>query len=264
MYLSDHWLTFHKSPVRVLSEVFLHSLIKVFAIHKCPTHFRMHRFLKAWIREPYEPWRQKTYLRTCVPSEDSDQTAHSRSLIRTFTGRSLDYQGCNFSSRGQRRLYTLIRVFVVRTCQKRRSLTLRLRYSIYSKYPKKATTVKCVIQTTCIKHIPVFKSHFSGPLKENKRQFTCIKQASVFSNHFFYFPQGACLTQVWLHLTTTTWLSMLNKHFSRQHSEIFSSFPLKQSLTSHANCLPLETICMKCQAQFLWHYMLNVAGDNSR
>ena len=28
----------------------------------------------------------KTYLRTCAPSEDSDQTAHLRSLIRIFTG----------------------------------------------------------------------------------------------------------------------------------------------------------------------------------
>ena len=27
------------------------------------------------------------YLRKCAPSEDSDQTAHSRSLIRIFTGR---------------------------------------------------------------------------------------------------------------------------------------------------------------------------------
>ena len=35
----------------------------------------------------YEPTRQKTYLRHYAPSEDSDQTAHSRSLIRIFTGR---------------------------------------------------------------------------------------------------------------------------------------------------------------------------------
>ena len=27
------------------------------------------------------PQREKTYLLTCAPNEDSDQTAHSRSLI---------------------------------------------------------------------------------------------------------------------------------------------------------------------------------------
>ena len=32
----------------------------------------------------YEQQRQKTYLRTCAPSENSDQPAHSRSLIRIF------------------------------------------------------------------------------------------------------------------------------------------------------------------------------------
>ena len=31
--------------------------------------------------------REKTYLRTRAPSEDSDQPALSRSLIRVFTGR---------------------------------------------------------------------------------------------------------------------------------------------------------------------------------
>ena len=44
------------------------------------------------------------YLRTRAPSEDSDQTAHSRSLIRIFTGRNLDSQGCKVSSRRQQRL----------------------------------------------------------------------------------------------------------------------------------------------------------------
>ena len=46
------------------------------------------------------------YLWTCAPSEDSDQTAHSRSLIRIFTGRILDRQGCKVSSCGQRRLWS--------------------------------------------------------------------------------------------------------------------------------------------------------------
>ena len=48
--------------------------------------------------------RQNTYLRTCALSEDSDQPAHSRSLIRIFTEHILDSQGCNISSYGQRRL----------------------------------------------------------------------------------------------------------------------------------------------------------------
>ena len=40
----------------------------------------------------------------CAPSEDSDQPAHSRSLIRIFTVRILHSQGCKVSSCGQRRL----------------------------------------------------------------------------------------------------------------------------------------------------------------
>ena len=54
----------------------------------------------------YDPQRQKTYLSICAPSEDSDQTAHSRSLIRIFTGRILDNQRCKVSSCGQQRLWS--------------------------------------------------------------------------------------------------------------------------------------------------------------
>ena len=53
----------------------------------------------------YEPKRQETTLRTCALSEDSDQTAYSRSLIRIFTGRDLDSQECNVSTCGQQRLW---------------------------------------------------------------------------------------------------------------------------------------------------------------
>ena len=35
----------------------------------------------------------ETYLRVCAPSEESDQPAHLRSLISTFTARTLDSQG---------------------------------------------------------------------------------------------------------------------------------------------------------------------------
>ena len=38
-----------------------------------------------------QPQRQKTYFRTWAPSKDSDQPAHSHSLIRIFTGRILFY-----------------------------------------------------------------------------------------------------------------------------------------------------------------------------
>ena len=47
--------------------------------------------------------RQKTYLRTYLPSEDSDQPAHLRSLIRIFTERILGSQGYKVSSCRQRR-----------------------------------------------------------------------------------------------------------------------------------------------------------------
>ena len=49
---------------------------------------------------------QITYLLICSPSEDSDQTAHSRSLIRIFTWCILDSQGFKFSLCGQRRRWS--------------------------------------------------------------------------------------------------------------------------------------------------------------
>ena len=72
--------------------------------------------------------RQKTYLRTFAPSKNSDQPAHSRSLIRIFTGRVL---GAAFSSCGEvvdqtTRKRRAIGVFVGRPCQKVYFLTLRL------------------------------------------------------------------------------------------------------------------------------------------
>ena len=54
------------------------------------------------------------YLWTCAPSEDSDQLAHSRSLIRIFTGRILDSQGCKVSSLGAQKVHflTLRRLYI--------------------------------------------------------------------------------------------------------------------------------------------------------
>ena len=40
----------------------------------------------------YEPQRQEMHLRICAHSEDSDQTAHSHSLIRIIAGVFLDSQ----------------------------------------------------------------------------------------------------------------------------------------------------------------------------
>ena len=54
----------------------------------------------------FEPPRLKSYLRIYAPSEDSDQPAHSRSLIRIFRGHFLDSQGCNVSLRGHRILWS--------------------------------------------------------------------------------------------------------------------------------------------------------------
>ena len=55
----------------------------------------------------YESQCQKTYLRKCAPSEDSDQRARSRSLISIITRRILGSQGFKFSSCGQQRLKRL-------------------------------------------------------------------------------------------------------------------------------------------------------------
>ena len=54
----------------------------------------------------YEPKRPETRLGTCAPSEYSDQPAHSRSLIRIFTGRILYSQGSTVSSCRQWRLWS--------------------------------------------------------------------------------------------------------------------------------------------------------------
>ena len=55
---------------------------------------------KIWV------WRWKIYLPIHAPSEDSDQPAHALSLIRIFTRRILDSQGCKVFSRGERRIWS--------------------------------------------------------------------------------------------------------------------------------------------------------------
>ena len=74
------------------------------------------------ITAPNEPKHEKTYLWACAPSKHSH--VHSRSLIRIFTGRILDNQGCKGSSSG---LQIRFWIFVGRTCQKVRFLTFPLK-----------------------------------------------------------------------------------------------------------------------------------------
>ena len=108
-------------------------------------------FTKNWKRKPNAPQRQKTYLRTCAPSEDSDHPAHKIRTVwsKSSPGTFLITKDAKFLQCGQRRfayvisiLLTcahnedsdqpahprwLIWVFVGRTCQKIRFLTLRIK-----------------------------------------------------------------------------------------------------------------------------------------
>ena len=63
---------------------------------------------------PRRPWffflskraaTSENVLQTCAPSEDSDQTEHSCSLIRIFTGRILNRHGYKVSISGQWKLW---------------------------------------------------------------------------------------------------------------------------------------------------------------
>ena len=82
----------------------------------------------------YKQQRQNTYHRTCTRSEDSDQPAHSRSLIRIFIWRILDSQGYkvlhadNVDSDQCELMRKLIWVFVGRICPKVSFLKLRQIY----------------------------------------------------------------------------------------------------------------------------------------
>ena len=50
----------------------------------------------------YEPTHDKTYYKTCATSEDSDQTAHLRSLIRVFAYRICILQPPSYPKRDKR------------------------------------------------------------------------------------------------------------------------------------------------------------------
>ena len=55
----------------------------------------------------YEPQRQKLYLLICAHIVDSGQHAHSQSLIRIFTGHTLNSQRYKDFSLAERRLIKL-------------------------------------------------------------------------------------------------------------------------------------------------------------
>ena len=120
-----------------------------------------------------EPLNRKKYLRTCAPGEDSDQPAHSRSLIRNFTSRILDSQGCKVSSHdnedtGQTaRMRRLIWVFVGRTHQKVRcgSFAHRSASSIY---------------IPCFAFWSEFSSLFLSLLRWRWRRLWCFGFSSTF------------------------------------------------------------------------------------
>ena len=86
--------------------------------------------LKKMYTNMHERQRQKKYLLTRVSSEDSDQPAHSCSLIRLFFGRIKDSQCCNdvkfLHADNKDYPCSLTGFFVGRKCRKVRFLTLWL------------------------------------------------------------------------------------------------------------------------------------------
>ena len=86
--------------------------------------------------ERYRHWKEgiATYLRKCAPSKDSDQPAHSRSLIRIFTDRILIAKDATFlgadkeDSKQTASLRRLVQVFAVRNCPKVFFRTFRLEW----------------------------------------------------------------------------------------------------------------------------------------
>ena len=75
----------------------------------------------------FTPKRHKLYLRTCAPSEDSDQTAHAESSLGAIliVKDAKFLQADNKRSDQTARMRRLNWVYVVRTYQKVHFLTLR-------------------------------------------------------------------------------------------------------------------------------------------
>ena len=75
----------------------------------------------------YKTQREKTYLRTCTSSEDSDQPAHSLSTWRILIGKDAKFHYADSKDTDQTaRMHSLIWVLVVREYKKVRFLMVRL------------------------------------------------------------------------------------------------------------------------------------------
>ena len=78
------WLK--KAPYQELWTLYFLAVVHIFCI--CMFVFRL--------SSSYIPSTKEPYLRIWVASEDSDQHAHLRSLVRIYTGCILDSQRCKF------------------------------------------------------------------------------------------------------------------------------------------------------------------------
>ena len=63
--------------------------ISILYLHQIYHEFLFHLYIRVEtvglrLNKTYEPAHDKTYNKTCATSEDSDQPAHPRSLIRVF------------------------------------------------------------------------------------------------------------------------------------------------------------------------------------
>ena len=70
--------------------------VYMFYIRSNNLHVTLCRTGPKFYTNTFEPLRQKTYIRTCAPSEYPDQPVHLHNLIRFFTVRILDTRRCSF------------------------------------------------------------------------------------------------------------------------------------------------------------------------
>ena len=90
-------------------------LQKIFSKCSSNVRFILVRRITRFVPTKFERQRSKTYLRTCVTSEDLDQPAHSRIHITLFSGHILDSQ-CTGLYESSLLMHKLIRVFAGSTC----------------------------------------------------------------------------------------------------------------------------------------------------
>ena len=132
-------------------------------------------------------------LRTCAPSEDSDQPAQLRSLIRIFTGRIL---GCNVSYEDSHQtawMRRLIWVYVRRTCS-------HVEAHIMIRYMGK--------ESVC--HMRTAKAKVSPSLLRSRQGL--LSPLTYFTEYIVDFVSRSARVAVWLALPTS-------------HHEVLSSNP---------------------------------------